>query len=78
VGGRHPVVPPDEDHCFVVSQVGVFPLGHQQRCWWPSGKTPTWLTTGGIAGEVVIRQPAAAKDPYYRTSRAEKTKTHCN
>ena len=30
VGGRHPVVPPDEDHCFVVSQVGVFPLGHHQ------------------------------------------------
>jgi len=53
----HPVLSHFLSFCgYVVSQVGVFPLGHHQRWWWPSGKTPNWLSTkqwsssGGTTG----------------------------
>ena len=37
----------------VVSQVGVFPLGHHQRCWWPSGEYALlgYNKTGVLTGE---------------------------
>jgi len=51
----------------------VGPLGNHQRCWWPSGKTPTWLTTkleSSPGRHYWVRSPKqpAANDSRERTS----------